>query len=1006
MRKVYLLTLILILAMVTPALAAPLPPLDTTPSAPEGDSTSLRPSVSQADLLADYDATANYLEQWASTADQRPPVDPVAQSQTTAQWTVLVHVAADNNLEVAGLSDINEMEAIGSSADVNIIAQIDRSADYVDYDGDWTEARRYYIQQDEDPRKITSPILDHLGEVDSGDADVLADFLIWGITNYPAEKYMVILWDHGGAWISHSSDEDTGSDMNMPEFVAALDRVQTETGVDKFEVIGFDMCLMAQFEVSQSIEPYANFTIGSEENEPGAGWFYLFLDELVKDPSMNGDQVGRQVVDYFMYFLQEVVGDEDVYGLGVMDLSQSAQMLDALNTFSTTVSQNPPAFLSDIADARNNTISYGGFSDPQVQDIFSSIDLYQFADLLTQLSPDPDLTSAAEGIKTAINDFVIYEDHVKALDGSHGVSIYFPRTQKAYQFAGFHKRYPVEIASSLDSWVQFLSIFHGTAEDVVREAPGVNITGVYPEVANIYNPAIVSMEVTGRDILRVNYVVSLIRSADNRIALDFDYLISRTTTTTGADIVDWSDGVTERTFAWGAEVPQLTDGTTSTFALLIPNLDNPDMALVNGMYAAASGGEPIEAQLLFDLNARRSTALWGLNQTASGNYQPFEIQVEPGSIFQPVLLTLDENNEISDSSLGDQLRLQAADSITFEQVPAPSGEYAISFVAENVSGINNLSEAIIQVNNEGLDPAYRGYTDLTYGVNFLYPAHWLRPRFLPDGKRLYTGLEEAHTVMSLYPYTDVTSAEETDARIRDSWSDLKDLQIGEQRALEINGLPAYYTEYTYTYESRTGDEPHIGIVIAIYVPAQGVGYGFDIDAPAAAPEEAEIAVPVLAESINFFETAQAAGQSAWQTITSPDGQISFPIPANWTEDPLEGWSLYGPVDNDDVFVALSSRSATGSTNQELAEYWVGQLQASVSNLELSASEPFYIGGREWYVVVFEFDGETARQAGAFFTVTNIAERDFVFWIQAPDAIFDQLYADIFSVIVGGFTINE
>jgi len=283
----------------------------------------------------------------------------------------------------------------------------------------------------------------------------------------------------------------------------------------------------------------------------------------------------------------------------------------------------------------------------------------------------------------------------------------------------------------MDSWVEFLNVFYGTATTTVTSAPQVSIVGVYPDIVSIYEPAILTLEVTGRDILRVNYAVTYVVSENERAVLDFDYLVSRTTTATGANIVNWSDGVTQRTFSWDAEVPVLTDGTTDTYALLLPNLDNPDVLLVNGLYTSVRGGEPIQARLLFDKNTRTSTALWGLNETASGNLQPFELQVEAGDTFQPLWLTLDANNELSDTSLGDTLTLQSVTAITFEKVPAPSGSYAISFVAENVAGANNLSEAIINVNNEGLDQGYRGYTDLTYGVNFRYPSSWIRPRLYP-----------------------------------------------------------------------------------------------------------------------------------------------------------------------------------------------------------------------------------------------------------------------------------
>lgn len=963
-------------------------------------SSALRHSVTPAALQSDYERTAAWLADWTRTRPPRPPVDPARQTQTVAEWTVLVHIAADNNLELAGLSDLNELEAVGSSPQVNIVVQIDRSADYVTLDGDWTETRRYYVQQDDDPETITSPVVSSPGELDSGSADTIADFAIWGIQTYPANKYMLVLWDHGGGWTSHSSDEDTGSDVTLPDTVAALERIVSETGIGQFEVVGFDMCLMGQLEVYQAIAPFARFGIGSQENEPGAGWFYVFLDELVRNPAMDGGQLGQHVVDYFMYFLREVVGDQDVYGLAAVDLSQSAPLVSALNDFVNTVAANPQRALSAIADARNNTIQYGGFDDPQVQGYWSSVDLYRFMELLADIAPAPEIVQSASGVMQAVRQFVIYEDHVEALDGSNGVAIYFPPTQKAYKLGANNERYPAQTPAELARWVQFLDVFHGTATATVETAPGVNILSTYPDVASIYQPAVVTLEVSGRDILRVNYAVTYLKSENERVVLDYDYLVSRTTTASGANIIDWSDGVTQRTFVWEAEVPVLTDGTTSTYALLIPNSDNPNQALVNGLYTPASGDPPLQAQLLFDLTQRQSTALWGLNETASGNLQPFEITVASGDTFQPQWLTLDANNELASTSLGETLTLMNAQSITFEKVPAPSGRYAISFVAENVAGVNNLSEAIIEVSNEGLNPALRGYTDLTYGVNFLYPSNWIRPRFTPDGQRLFTGDEATGTLLSLYPYTDVSSAEETDAAIRASWNQLADLVIQQQRQVEIGGLPAYVTDYTYTYNG----EARVGAVIAIYVPSQNVGYAFDLDAPANNPAPAQQALQALVGSINFFDAGAVAGTSAWQTVAVAGGLVSFPVPANWTPEESDGWTLYGPVGDDAVFVAATAAAATGQTNADLAQSWAGQLQAGVQNLEILASEPFYIGGREWHVVVFTYDG-AVKMAGAFFTLAGIGGQDVTFWIEAPDADFDRLYADVFSVILGGFALG-
>ncbi|MBI5958615.1 MAG: hypothetical protein HY866_07770 [Chloroflexi bacterium] len=1000
---------LLVMSLVLPswALAAQDEPEIASPLTIEQAADALRYSTSQADLLAGLADQRAILDKWSAQIPVRPPVDPAQQSQTVADWTVLVFIAADNNLEAAGLFDMNEMEAVGSTSQVNIITQIDRSTDYVDWDGDWTETRRYYVQQDQDADAITSPVIENLGETNSGDAEAIADFAIWGITNYPAQKYALVLWDHGGAWITHSSDEETGDDISLPELTVALDRVKAETGLDKFELLGFDMCLMGQLEVFQTIAPYARYSVGAEETEPGAGWFYLFFEQLVNNPAMTGAELGPHIVEYFMAFLREALGDQDVFGLGAVDLAQADVVTAAVDQFTATISANPEAVISAVADARNNTISYGGFDDPEYVDIWSSVDLYQFAELLNQVSTEPEVQTASQGLMQAVDSLVLFEDNSEPLADSHGLAVYFPRTIKAYKIGAFNERYPDEMPPAMDSWIEFLNVYHSTAATTVTTspntttaaAPGIQVIGVYPEVASIYQPAVVSLEVTGRDILQVNYAVTYIIDENERAVLDFDYLVSRVLTASGADIVDWSDGVTSRSFTWDAEVPMLTDGTTSTYALLIPNQDNPNSATVNGQYTSVRGGEPVKAQMVFDLNLRQSTALWGINETESGGVQPFEVQVEAGDQFQPLWLTMDADNNLVGSSFGDVLTLQDNQSLTFQKVPAPTGEYAISFGAENVAGETTISEVVIQVNNDGLDPALRGYTDLSYGVNFLYPSNWLRPRFTPDGTRLFTADLSTNTLLSLYPYTDVTSAEETDAAIRESWNQLEELQVINQRAVEINGLPAYVTDYSYSFRG----EARLGAVIAIYVPDQAVGYAFDLDAPASNPAPAQQALEALVGSINYFEVEAASGESGWQTVTAANGLVSFPVPATWEAVVSGEWAVYGPVENQAVFVAITTAPTAGQTNEQLAQSWVDQLQGGVQGLEILATEPYYVGGREWQLVVFTYQGEV-KMAGAFF-VTSAGDQDYTFWIEAPDDEFDQLYADVFGVSVGGFVFN-
>jgi hypothetical protein len=241
----------------------------------------------------------------------------------------------------------------------------------------------------------------------------------------------------------------------------------------------------------------------------------------------------------------------------------------------------------------------------------------------------------------------------------------------------------------------------------------------------------------------------------------------------------------------------------------------------------------------------------------------------------------------------------------------------------------------------------------------------------------------------------------------------------QSQAITINGLPARLTDYTYDYRG----ESRVGAVIAIYAPSQRVGYAFDLDGPAAGPAPAQTALAALTESITFLgspdgaagqngagdagdagDAPAAIGASAWQTVTLLDGLVSFPVPATWQRETSDGWTLYGPPGDARVFIGMGSDPATGQTNAAVADIWLAQLQQGVEDFEVLASEPYHIGGRAWHTVVFTYEGDVPM-GGALFT-TVAGDRDIVFWIEAPDAQFDQLFNDVFAVALGGFAFEE
>ena len=183
----------------------------------------------------------------ASVPDLKTP----APARAEAEWTILAFMNAKNNLEASGLADLNEMELAGSSEKVNIVAELGRIKGNDDSDGDWTGARRYFVNKDADSAKINSALLAELPKADMGDWQHLAEFIAWGKQNYPAKHYMVIVWNHGNGWKSRtpaqkglSNDDETGNHITTVQLGQAL----TQSG--KLDIFAMDACIMQMAEVA------------------------------------------------------------------------------------------------------------------------------------------------------------------------------------------------------------------------------------------------------------------------------------------------------------------------------------------------------------------------------------------------------------------------------------------------------------------------------------------------------------------------------------------------------------------------------------------------------------------------------------------------------------------------------------------------------------------------------------------------------------------------------------
>lgn len=344
------------------------------------------------------------------------------------KWTVMVFINADNNLDRYGIYDIIEMEKAGSSADVNIITQIDRCD---------LPARRYYVTKANDgcpvdDWKLSSKIVEELGEVDMGDYKELIKFAEWGVKNYPAEKYFLIVWNHGNGWVKSeispaergiSFDFESGNNISISQLAVALAEINKITG-KKIDVFGMDACLMQMMEVLYEIKDYAGYVVASEETVPGNGWPYdLILKPLIAEPYMNAENLSRLVCGaYESYYLYKGVA-----ALSAVDCSAVGELSLSLDELSNILIFEMEGQASAVRMALNSV---------QYFDYKEHIDLGHFIEILYNKTTSDKVKNVIEKVRYHYSKAVIKKVFTaESLKNATGIAIYFPRFVFSQQYS-------------------------------------------------------------------------------------------------------------------------------------------------------------------------------------------------------------------------------------------------------------------------------------------------------------------------------------------------------------------------------------------------------------------------------------------------------------------------------------------------------------------------------------------------------------------------------------------
>lgn len=322
------------------------------------------------------------------------------------KWTIMHYTAGDNNLTWYLVQDVNEMEVVGSTQNMNLVVQLDRGG---------SDCKRYYLEKDGNMSEIKSPVIKDLGSTNMSDPQVLAAFIKETKEKYPAQHYALILSDHGYAWKGAIEDQSHHGWMTMPDIREGVEK----SGVH-FDLIGFDACLMATSEVAEELSDVADFLVASQQTEGGSGWPYTPL--LTKKTLSEVEKVMQSKLDISPEeFAKKIVdtaeGDQDnLPTMSAINLKDIKVLRNATNLLAGQIllTDTPKSVLKKFAA---NAQSFYGFKDQ-----------YHFAEQIVNSEEvkDAKLKKAAMEMMKAIKKVVVKEEHSKQYPNAHGLTAEIP----------------------------------------------------------------------------------------------------------------------------------------------------------------------------------------------------------------------------------------------------------------------------------------------------------------------------------------------------------------------------------------------------------------------------------------------------------------------------------------------------------------------------------------------------------------------------------------------------
>ena len=359
-----------------------------------------------------------------------------------AETTTLLVYMCGTDLQEDACEDLIEMANSDPSEDMNIVVLAGGAKEWsLDLLKGNTRNLLSFQSEADEP--------DNWGRKSMGSPESLREFLEYGLMEFPADRTVVILWDHGAGSEGGVCFDETANDdgLSVVEINEVLESLEKTVPGYHINIFGCDACMMGTYEMAAMLSHHnIDYYVASEELEPGIGWNYTaWLEALKNDPSVSDEELCGSIIESYME--AGVTNDPyDYLTLSAVKLSEIGALEKSMEQFATVMSgEIEGGNLSAVRRGRSRMYTFGSFADGS----WDMVDLGAVLDAYAQFDPD-----TASEAKRCLSKAVVLSSQTDNLGACCGLSILVPQ-DTAREFDEYKDGF--DLTDVIPNWVSFVN---------------------------------------------------------------------------------------------------------------------------------------------------------------------------------------------------------------------------------------------------------------------------------------------------------------------------------------------------------------------------------------------------------------------------------------------------------------------------------------------------------------------------------------------------------------------